>query len=299
MERSVNHFTISGYRFVISMPLRLYRIIAVILLLCFSPLLQAQQANLQPSQIQVNNLTVDQLQQAAEAGDPDAQYALGYMYYYGKNMPRNTTTALNWIKRAAVQGQSQAINAMALLGQNTPVPPQQDVGYQTTQDNFGSVSNTSVNAVSSTRKKTTTTTNSSSPSTATTPPATISESTNTQPATKAPVGHYYTIQLLGTSNKAQIDNYINTYNLQGNAKYVQSKHKGKNWYVLVYGDYKTRAEAQAAIVTLPAPVRAKNPFVKLIENGQSPASSKATTKTKGKASSKKTASKARDEALSF
>lgn len=61
-------------------------------------------------------MTFAQLKQAATQGDPDAQYALGYMYYYGKDMPRDELSARMWIAKAAAQGQPQAIRAQALLG---------------------------------------------------------------------------------------------------------------------------------------------------------------------------------------
>lgn len=56
-----------------------------------------------------------QLKQSAIQGDPDAQYALGYMYYYGKDMPRDEGSARMWIAKAAAQGQPQAIRAQQLL----------------------------------------------------------------------------------------------------------------------------------------------------------------------------------------
>jgi TPR repeat protein len=63
---------------------------------------------------------IAQLEQAAQAGDPDAQYAMGYMYYEGKNLPEDKEAARNWIKRAAVQGQPQAMEAIRLIA---PEPP--------------------------------------------------------------------------------------------------------------------------------------------------------------------------------
>lgn len=66
------------------------------------------------------NTPIAQLEEAAQAGDPDAQYAMGYMYYEGKNLPQDVEAARNWIKRASVQGQAQAMEAMRLIA---PEPP--------------------------------------------------------------------------------------------------------------------------------------------------------------------------------
>jgi TPR repeat protein len=52
------------------------------------------------------------LKPAAERGQPDAQYAIGYMYYYGQGVVENHEKALEWIKRAAAAGQPDAIEAL-------------------------------------------------------------------------------------------------------------------------------------------------------------------------------------------
>ena len=62
------------------------------------------------------------IKKAALSGDADAQYALGYLLYYGKGVTQNKTTALSWIRKAAAQGQPQAAKALAILQpSNTPV----------------------------------------------------------------------------------------------------------------------------------------------------------------------------------
>lgn len=52
------------------------------------------------------------LMPAAKAGNPDAQYAIGYMYYYGQGVLENRTKAWYWIKCAAEAGQIDAIHVM-------------------------------------------------------------------------------------------------------------------------------------------------------------------------------------------
>jgi len=59
--------------------------------------------------------SIHRIQYAAEGGEPDAQYALGYMYYYGINTPRDQQAAELWIRRAAAQRQPLAIKAWALI----------------------------------------------------------------------------------------------------------------------------------------------------------------------------------------
>src|SRR3990167_8283931 len=51
----------------------------------------------------------------AEKGHPDAQYAIGYMYYYGEGVTEDKAKAAKWIYRAAELGQKDAIAAAKLL----------------------------------------------------------------------------------------------------------------------------------------------------------------------------------------
>ena len=65
--------------------------------------------------LQKYDCSLSQIEAAAEAGDPDAQYALGYMYFYGIGTVQDTKAAQLWIRRAAVQGQPLAIKATNIL----------------------------------------------------------------------------------------------------------------------------------------------------------------------------------------
>lgn len=51
----------------------------------------------------------------ARRGQPDAQYAIGYMYYYGQGVTEDRKQALYWIRCAAKAGQSDARKALKLL----------------------------------------------------------------------------------------------------------------------------------------------------------------------------------------
>ncbi|KTC97500.1 Sel-1 protein [Legionella geestiana] len=61
------------------------------------------------------------LKPEAKRGQPDAQYAVGYMYYYGQGVVENREKAKYWIIEAASHGQPDAIRAAKLMG--IPVPP--------------------------------------------------------------------------------------------------------------------------------------------------------------------------------
>ena len=51
----------------------------------------------------------------AEKGQPDAQYAIGYMYYYGQGVVEDRKKAWYWINCAAHAGQADALAAVNIL----------------------------------------------------------------------------------------------------------------------------------------------------------------------------------------
>lgn len=61
------------------------------------------------------------LKPEAEKGQPDAQYAIGYMYYYGQGVTEDRKKAWYWINRAAIAGQPQAIAAAKMIKQTMEI----------------------------------------------------------------------------------------------------------------------------------------------------------------------------------
>lgn len=55
------------------------------------------------------------LKPEAEKGQPDAQYAIGYLYYYGQGVVENRKQALYWINKSAKAGHQDAIAALKRL----------------------------------------------------------------------------------------------------------------------------------------------------------------------------------------
>lgn len=52
------------------------------------------------------------LKPEAAKGQPEAQYAIGYMYYYGQGVVEDRKKALYWIRCAAKAGHPEAIEAL-------------------------------------------------------------------------------------------------------------------------------------------------------------------------------------------
>ena len=55
------------------------------------------------------------LEPVAKAGNKEAQYALGYMYYNGQGVVEDQQQAYKWLQLAAEQGHVDAIKALSML----------------------------------------------------------------------------------------------------------------------------------------------------------------------------------------
>ncbi|MFG1174853.1 SPOR domain-containing protein [Erwiniaceae bacterium CAU 1747] len=74
-------------------------------------------------------------------------------------------------------------------------------------------------------------------------------------------GGNYTLQLSSASRSDTLNAWARKQNLSSYHVY-QTTRNGQPWYVLVSGSYNTSAEAKRAVASLPAEVRAQNPWVK-------------------------------------
>ena len=74
--------------------------------------------------LQKYDCSLIKIKTAAQKGNPSAEYALGYIYFYGISTPRDLKAAKLWILRAATKGHPLAIRAKRLLryGSYSKVP---------------------------------------------------------------------------------------------------------------------------------------------------------------------------------
>lgn len=77
-------------------------------------------------------------------------------------------------------------------------------------------------------------------------------------------GNYYTIQLLAASQENEINHYIQTHDLGGKTVSYRANRNGKDWYILTYGVYKTRQDAEEALEELPGTLRGLKPWVNTV-----------------------------------
>jgi len=68
-----------------------------------------------PSVTAMTEDKIAKLQKEAQAGDPDAQYTLAYLYENGLGVPKNEAKALELYQQAADQGHSAAQNNLDVM----------------------------------------------------------------------------------------------------------------------------------------------------------------------------------------
>lgn len=73
---------------------------------------------------------------------------------------------------------------------------------------------------------------------------------------------HYTVQILGMHNKNKLKSFMNETKLKGKVRCCRGNHQGKPWYILVYGEYATREEAQKVMAALPEEVKNQKPWVR-------------------------------------
>lgn len=71
------------------------------------------------------------LEPEASAGNARAQYAIGYMYYWGQGVEADLDRALEWIRRAAANGSAEAIEALGQLAGTLSAPDRGRRGIST------------------------------------------------------------------------------------------------------------------------------------------------------------------------
>lgn len=236
--------------------------------------------------------SLSRVQAAAENGSADAQYALGYMYYYGIDTVKDQQTAELWIQRSAAQGQPLAKKAWTLIqtGQTSTdfhkkatdeLTQKSQAASTIVQQEPSDVKQLNATVPTESITKTLPAYH-AAPASGTSPvidtPSTtpgpqiganskkLSDprlASNAQPISgtpKKPTG--YTMQLMASAKLSDVKSFIAQNNLGKAAHYYETKLNGKPWYMLTYGDYHTEAKAQLAMQQLPSAAQEHHPWVK-------------------------------------
>jgi len=72
--------------------------------------------------------------------------------------------------------------------------------------------------------------------------------------------NHYSIQLLGAQSKKTIDRFIETHQTNNALYYFRSERDGKDWYVVMCGEYENRQAAIQAVTELPDDLKKTSPW---------------------------------------
>ena len=96
-------------------------------LILFCVLLQACASDFQSRQIEEGKASYNrgnfkdafrELLPLAARGNPHAEYAVGYMYYYGYGPAQDSESGIFWMQKSADQNYEPAVRALKLINQN-------------------------------------------------------------------------------------------------------------------------------------------------------------------------------------
>jgi septal ring-binding cell division protein DamX len=198
------------------------------------------------------------VQAPANAGNPQAQYALGYMYYYGQGTPVDTTLGKMWIQKSALNGDADAQKALqSILSNEQKVVPNEvapmpiPVAPATTPSVVATVAAQSVQPAATI-----------TPAPAPTP--TRYTAAETALLLKNPA--HYTLQLTSAASEASAKQYIVDNKITQAGSYFDHAVNGKHYYTVIYGDYPTRAAATTAAKSLA--IKNASPWVRTFKSVQ-------------------------------
>lgn len=253
--------------------------------------------------LQKYDCSLGKIQSAAQNGDADAQYALGYMYFYGIGTARDVNAAKLWIRRAAAQGQALALQATHILnheeypgsgdidnrGKSTGEEGAADYKMQSYSQQSADELNrakaekpaTDINdQLPNYRKRSQASVNSAPPATLHNAPSNesspLQSSQNNgslqegpQPLLKSSSNNFvpggYTVQLMASSDLSSVQRFIQENGLEQKAKYFTARFHGKSWYMLTFGQYNTRKAAETAAHRLAAEFPQVQPWIKPLD----------------------------------
>jgi len=78
----------------------------------------------------------------------------------------------------------------------------------------------------------------------------------------------YTIQILGSHSEANVKKFVSDKALTQKHGYYETRHENKPWFVVVAGNFRDRAAANAVIDQLPASLRSMQPWIRSVADVQ-------------------------------
>jgi hypothetical protein len=204
----------------------------------------------------------------ASEGDASAEYAVGYMYYYGYGTQQDNESGLFWMRKSAEQHYKPAIKALEIISQNkTSEEPTQQL---TAKQSVNIDSNQLLRSLTeNTLDQPTLLENKNQTLSAKDPSSLVDSiqekstfSANTSADFNIEHAKKYTLQLMGSYNLADIKRTQNHLHIEKSSYLAHTQRNGKNWYILTYGKYSASYLAQLALDDLPKNIREMKPWVR-------------------------------------
>jgi hypothetical protein len=195
----------------------------------------------------------------AVKGHGQAQYTLGYLYYYGLGITQNSEVGKKWISSSAAKGNQLAHKALELISKEEAKVKKEEVDKvkETESDTPITIVEPPIEVTAAQLPNTP-----SKP----TPTAPLAESKSDE--TKAtdwifdqPPGSY-TIQLTSLSNKAAAQGFLVSNPLDGVTKLISYYSQGSRRYGIIYGSFPTYIEAKEALAKLPHSLANASPWIR-------------------------------------
>ena len=80
----------------------------------------------------------------------------------------------------------------------------------------------------------------------------------------------YALQLIGFRTQTSIGPFARQHGISEDLRWLRTRARGRDWYVVLYGDYETREEAMTALADLPSGLRSMSPLVRTVPAGAQP-----------------------------
>lgn len=77
-----------------------------------------------------------------------------------------------------------------------------------------------------------------------------------------PPADHYAIQLIGAYDRDSLERFVDELDLPGETRIVTTRRDGRDWHVVLYGNFAGRAAAKASLRGLPEPARAHGPWIR-------------------------------------
>jgi len=211
-----------------------------------------------------------QLLPLAVKGKAEAQYAVGYMYYYGYGVAEDAESGMFWMTKAAEQHYLPAVKALQLIHQHdaeaeSMLPARQPNRYEKRDEVMQTMHDQRQQYVPVTppkelKKISYTVTEDHPPE----PPIKIASSLKEKQELpqQESIPRKYALQLYGSYHLSAVKNLQSQLRLKNTGHIYQTMHQGKDWYVLTFGNFVTVHEASATQNNLPGELKKMHPWVR-------------------------------------